>query len=177
MIMQALRAGGMEVIDDGKRAPGAHNPRGFLEWQPLRHALDLGCTIDLRCFAGRAIKVIAPLLPALLPSEFPCCIIHAVRDPLAVASSQRVMLEADGHVVRQEDAEVAAILSRHRLGLERWLERQANACVLACHYEAILRDPYEEMQKIACLVGLEDVEAMARCVEHGLCHHRGGATG
>lgn len=177
MVMQALRAGGMEVVDDGARPPGVHNPRGYLEWQPLRRALEPGVVIDLRGFAGRAIKVIAPLLPAVLPRDISCAIIHVVRDSLAVATSQRIMLEAEGHVARQGDEEVAALLSRHRLRFERWLNRRANARVLACEYDAILRDPREEMQKIASLVELEDIGAMAGCVERELCHHHRGTTG
>jgi len=39
MLMQMLAAGGMTILTDGRRAPDADNPRGYLEFEPVKRLL------------------------------------------------------------------------------------------------------------------------------------------
>jgi tetratricopeptide (TPR) repeat protein len=65
MMMQMLAAGGLAVLTDGEREADDSNPRGYLELEAVKQ---LGRSADgawLDETQGKAIKVVAPLLPSL----------------------------------------------------------------------------------------------------------------
>jgi tetratricopeptide (TPR) repeat protein len=65
MLMQMLAAGNVSVLSDELRAADEDNPRGYLEFEPVKNLLkDSRWLMDAR---GRAIKIVAPLLAALPP--------------------------------------------------------------------------------------------------------------
>jgi hypothetical protein len=65
MLMQMLAAGGMDVVSDGLREPDEDNPRGYLEFEPVKNLLkDSKWLFEAR---GRPVKIVAPLLAALPP--------------------------------------------------------------------------------------------------------------
>lgn len=89
MLMQMLAAGGVEVMSDGLREPDIDNPRGYLEYEPVRNLLkDSSWLANER---GKAIKIVAPLLGAL-PAGLPCRVIFSDRDLDEVLDSQERMI-------------------------------------------------------------------------------------
>jgi predicted AlkP superfamily phosphohydrolase/phosphomutase/tetratricopeptide (TPR) repeat protein len=89
MLMQMLAAGGMDILSDGLREPDEHNPRGYLEFEPVKKLLS--DSTFLHNARGRAIKIVAPLLHAL-PPDLPCRLILIERDLDEVLDSQERML-------------------------------------------------------------------------------------
>jgi hypothetical protein len=77
MFMQMLAAGGMSILTDGLREPDEDNPRGYLEFEPVKNLLkDSAWLLGGR---GKVVKIVAPLLAAL-PAGLPCRIILSERD-------------------------------------------------------------------------------------------------
>jgi hypothetical protein len=62
-MMQMLAAGGLPVMTDGRRSADSDNPEGYYEWEAIKQ---VGAHPEiLQEAAGKAIKVISMLLPAL----------------------------------------------------------------------------------------------------------------
>jgi hypothetical protein len=77
MLMQMLAAGGMRVLSDGLREADEDNPRGYLEFEPVKNlAKDSKWLFEGR---GKAVKIVAPLLAAL-PPGLACRVILSERD-------------------------------------------------------------------------------------------------
>ncbi len=89
MFMQMLAAGGLNVMTDGLREPDEDNPRGYLEFEPVKNLLKDSSW--LREGKGKVVKIVAPLLGAL-PPGLPCRIIFTERDLDEVLDSQERML-------------------------------------------------------------------------------------
>ena len=89
MLMQMLAAGGVPILSDGLREADEDNPRGYFEFEPVKHLLnDAKFLLEAR---GKAIKIVAPLLAAL-PHSLPCRVILTERDLEEVLDSQERML-------------------------------------------------------------------------------------
>ena len=89
VLMQMLAAGGLDILSDGLRHADEDNPRGYLEFEPVKKLLkDSTWLFEAR---GRAIKIVAPLLAAL-PAGLPCRVILSERDLDEVLDSQQRML-------------------------------------------------------------------------------------
>jgi len=155
MAMQMLAAGGCPPLADAVRGPDAANPWGYLEYTPvLRLHAERGW---LHLARGRALKVVAPLLP-LLPLRaadgsalcYRAIVMH--RDWEAVAASQRRLL---AYLGRAHQAEPEPLLVRgFRQDLEaarRWLDRHAIP-VLELDYGMTLDDPSASAARLAALV-------------------------
>ena len=93
LLMQMLRAGGVPILSDQVRAEDANNPRGYLEFEPVKRlARDASWIPQAR---GKAVKVIAQLIGKLPPDER-YHIIMMRRDVDEVITSQMQMLERLG---------------------------------------------------------------------------------
>ncbi len=81
MMMQMLAAGGLPILSDGRRAADSDNPRGYLE---LEAATRLRQDREwMREAKGRAVKIVAQLLPQLLP-DLPYRVVFMEREPTEV---------------------------------------------------------------------------------------------
>ena len=93
MAMQMLAAGGFPTMSDALRAADADNPRGYLEFEPVKQLRrDKSWVASAQ---GRAVKVIHLLLTEL-PEDLDYRIIFMDRDLSEVIRSQAVMLERSG---------------------------------------------------------------------------------
>ena len=89
MIMQMVAAGGMPVLTDGVRQADADNPRGYLEYEPVKNLRrDSKWLLEAK---GKAVKIVAPLLGAL-PAGLACRVILIERDLNEILDSQAQML-------------------------------------------------------------------------------------
>lgn len=100
-MMQMLIGAGLPVLTDGAREADEDNPRGYLEYAPVmslrRDSSWLG---DAR---GYAVKIVAPLLPAL-PEGHDYRVVWMNRDLDEVLASQQRMLERSGGAADGGDA-------------------------------------------------------------------------
>ena len=169
MMMQMLAAGGVAVFTDGAREADESNSRGYLE-----HAKTLALHADaswLDQARGKAVKIVAPLLPYLPQSET-YRIIFMRRDLQHVIGSQRAMLarlQKEG--ARLSDGALMRAYTGQLVRAQAWLERQSNIPVLSVAYDEAVADPIKTAQCLGALLGGGfDMAGAARVVEKTLRH-------
>jgi hypothetical protein len=171
LMMQMLGAGGLALLVDGRRGPDPDNPRGYLEYDPVkrlrRDASWLGAA------AGRAVKVVHLLVPSLPPDRDYRMILMR-RDLREVAASQRAMLERSGAAADElPDARLVEILAAQLDEAERWARAQPRFEVLCVEHGALLSDPKAGATRVdGFLGGGLDVAAMAQVVDPSLYRSR-----
>lgn len=161
MAMRMLGAGGLPLVDDGRRAPGPDNPHGWFEDERVRRLREDSSW--LRGAVGSAVKIVLPLASAI-PGDLPCDFVWMRRPVEEVLASQRRMLApgfpargpgaAGGSVVGDPDAEESLLsraFERATLDFERC--RAPGRRVLALDYADVLLAPARAADAIASLVG------------------------
>ncbi|MBP9002313.1 MAG: sulfotransferase domain-containing protein [Candidatus Hydrogenedentes bacterium] len=159
MVMAMLAAGGFPVLTDGARPADRHNPGGYYEYAPVR-----GTRRDVSWVeeaAGRAVKVIASLLP-WLPVDRRYRVLFVTRNPLEVAVSQRRMLSGGGGEITEADRRSSRLLASHLREVVEWLRMAGHMEVCWLSHRALLRDPGVQAVRMADFLGARlDVGAMA----------------
>jgi predicted AlkP superfamily phosphohydrolase/phosphomutase/tetratricopeptide (TPR) repeat protein len=178
MLMQMLAAGGVSIQSDGARIADEDNPRGYLEYEPVKNLLkDASWLGDAR---GKAIKIVAPLLSAL-PADLPCRVIFVERDLNEVLDSQEKML------VRRKQ-EIASTPERRQMLKDEYartvarvksgLARRPGTAILYVNYRDAVRDPSEVARRMnEFLDGGLDTEKMAKPVDPALHRNRHKTSG
>lgn len=172
LMMQILRAGGMDLMHDGKRQADDDNLEGYWEWEEIRSLRKNPRVIEQA--EGKAIKVISALLPAL-PPKHRYRVIFMKRPVGEVVESQWKMLAnrgekpkaEKGHLVAGQEAHVSQVLARLRLN-----ER---VDLLEIDYPQLVLDPLPVVSRIREFLGdaVEgDADAMASVVRPGLYRNR-----
>jgi predicted AlkP superfamily phosphohydrolase/phosphomutase/tetratricopeptide (TPR) repeat protein len=173
MFMQMLAAGGLNILTDGLREPDEDNPRGYLEFEPVKNLLR-----DSRWLPegrGKVVKIVAPLLSAL-PAGLPCRIIFTERDLDEVLDSQDRML------VRRKQ-EIASTPERRQMLKNEYartvvrvkaaLARRPGTRVLSVGYREAVSDARGVAERVSAFLGGGlDVEKMAASVDPGLHRNR-----
>ena len=171
LMMQMLQAGGLSLLTDERRAADPHNPRGYFEYEAVKHSrVDVSWLEQAR---GRAVKVIHLLLRHL-PADRPYCVIFMLRDLREVLASQRAMLKDSGRSgALIPDDKLACVFERQLLEVRQWLAERPNFRVLYVNYREVVSDPAAAAQTIARFLGGGlDVHAMAGAVDRTLCRQR-----
>jgi tetratricopeptide (TPR) repeat protein len=96
MIVQMLNAGGMPVLTDGQRTADDDNPLGYFEFEPVKQLYRNTDWIGQA--AGKAVKVVVPLVPAL-PNRPGYRVILVERDLDEILASQAKMIERRGGTI------------------------------------------------------------------------------
>lgn len=175
MLMQMLAAGGISVVTDELRHADEDNPRGYLEFEPVKKLhQDSAWLPELR---GKAIKIVAPLLTAL-PPGLACRVILCERNLDEVLDSQDRMLARRNHPAPAAERramlkdEFARMIARTKAMLElrpqtRWL---------AVDHRAAMADPLKCAERVNELLdGGLDTAKMAAAIDPTL--HRNRAAG
>jgi predicted AlkP superfamily phosphohydrolase/phosphomutase/tetratricopeptide (TPR) repeat protein len=174
MFMQMLAAGGLNILTDGLREPDEDNPRGYLEFEPVKNLLkDSKWLLEGR---GKVVKIVAPLLSAL-PAGLPCRVIFTERDLDEVLDSQDRMLE-------RRKQEIASTPERRQMLKNEYartvvrvkaaLARRPGTQVLSVGYREAVSDARGVAEKVSAFLGGGlDVGKMAASVDPGL--HRNKA--
>jgi tetratricopeptide (TPR) repeat protein len=179
MVMQMLAAGGLAVLSDGLRTPDEDNPRGYLEYEPVK---DLFKSSEwLKDARGKAIKIVAPLLGAV-PSGIPCRVILIERDFDEILDSQAKMIERRSSAINGTAKEMDTLDRRELLKSEysrtisrtkRWLGRRPGTTYLILDRSSVLNRAEAAALSIAEFLGAKlDTERMSAAVEVGLHRNR-----
>ncbi|HPU96813.1 MAG TPA: hypothetical protein PLO53_02540 [Candidatus Hydrogenedentes bacterium] len=165
MAMAMLAAGGLPVLDDGSRPADPHNPGGYYEYAPVRASRS--DTSWVARAPGKAVKVVAALLPWLPPDQR-YRVIFMVRDVLETAVSQRRMLEGGPAEATAEDRRFARLLAAHLREVSAWLRSAGHMDTLWVSHRAVLRDPLRQAARMAAYAGGPlDADRMAAAVRPG----------
>jgi predicted AlkP superfamily phosphohydrolase/phosphomutase/tetratricopeptide (TPR) repeat protein len=173
MLMQMLAAGGMRALSDGLRAADADNPRGYLEFEPVKHLRkESKWLFEAR---GKAIKIVAPLLGGL-PPGLACRVILSERDLEEVLDSQERMLvhrnqplAATPERRRMLKDEYARTLGR----VKAMLARRPRTQLLVIEHSRAISDSLVTAEKVnKFLGGGLDVAKMAAAIDPTLHHNR-----
>jgi len=164
MMMQMLAAGGILPYTDRRREADEDNPRGYFE-----HDLATNLHHDsswLPEFRGKAVKIVAHLLPCLPPGEqYRIVFLH--RNLEHVVASQRAMLERlkrPGANLPDED--LRRTFTRQLVDVQRWLHRTPEVQMLTVTYDAALQNPQETATRLARFLGDPfDLKAAAAAID------------
>ena len=144
MMMQMLRAGGIDLITDEKRPVDEHNPYGYFEFEKVK-SLEHD-NKWLNDHQGKAIKVLFHLLK-FLPENLSYKIIFIQRDLNNVLNSQNKMLQDYGKPL-QENNMVKHIFEKALKEIEQWIKKQKNMQVLSINYADVINKPDGNADKL-----------------------------
>ncbi|HVU23899.1 MAG TPA: alkaline phosphatase family protein [Opitutus sp.] len=172
MMMQMLAAGGLPPLHDGRRAADADNPRGYFEFAPARNLRADQSWLPQA--SGRALKLVAQLLPALPPATRESYrLVWMERDLDEVLASQAVMLNrlnAAGAALDRR--KLRTVFARQLRLIEAEVARRGWP-VLKVNYHRCLGQPAAVAAELASFLGLPlDCVAMAAAVDPALHRQR-----
>jgi hypothetical protein len=169
LMMQMLRAGGLPLLSDNRRAADENNPRGYFEFEPVKRLrLDQTWLVGAQ---GRAVKIIH-LLVRELPTDgrFHYRLLLMKRPLAEILASQRVMLERAGEP-SADHAVLTKIYQSQLLQLEQWLARQPAFSYRLVDYHRLLTNALNVAEEVNTFLGGGlNVAAMAGAVDPTLCH-------
>ena len=176
LMMQMLRAGGMELLTDDRRAADPDNPRGYCEFEPVKRLRD-----DASWLAqaeGKAVKIVSALVFDL-PAGHRYKVILMTRDLAEILASQRDMLERRGAAdTGPDDAIMRSHLERHLAKVRRFLKGTEYIECLECSYNDLVREPRAVVGQVAAFLGNGVAEdGMLQAVDPSLHRHRRPAGG
>jgi tetratricopeptide (TPR) repeat protein len=173
MLMQMLAAGGWPVLADDLRLADENNPRGYLEFEPVKRLAADASWIDSA--RGRAVKIVSPLVRQLPRGDQapPYLVVHMRRPVAEVVASQRAMLARDGRPgAAVPDEALVATFERQLVASRTFLahlESTGRARVLDIHYHEAVADPVTTAARLAELLGESfDGTAAAAAVDASL---------
>jgi hypothetical protein len=175
LVMQMLAAGGVSVLQDDLRPADEDNPRGYLEFEPVRNLLkDSKWLFEAR---GKAIKIVAPLLLAL-PHGLACRVILCERDLDEVLDSQQRMLRRHNQPLADTPERRRVLKDEYQRTLDRakgMLTARLDSQMLVVRHGTAISDPHFTAERISDFLGGGlDVEKMAIAVDPTLYRNRTG---
>jgi len=176
MLMQMLAAGGLDVLSDHLREPDEDNPRGYLEFAPVKKLLkDSKWLFEAR---GKVIKIVAPLVTAL-PPGLACRVILCERDLNEVLDSQDRMLERRNQLHDVTTTRRRQMLkeefARSVARVKAMLEQRPSTGLLVIEHSDAISDPRATAAKVNNFLGGGfDVAKMAAVIEPALYRNRAG---
>lgn len=164
MLMQMLKAGGMDILTDNQRKEDDNNPHGYLEYEKVKSLItDKSWLGDA---ADKAVKIVVPLLMQL-PDAYQYKIIFMHRNMDELLRSQQKML--GHHRAVRENAYPVMLAEAFKKQLEKtdvWLKAHPNADVLHINYADVIKDPLTQAQAVCAFLDEElDLEKMATAVD------------
>ena len=170
MMMQMLKAGGLEPLVDNERKADDDNPRGYFEFEKVKQLRRDTTWIDQA--EGKVLKVITQLLPDL-PADRKYKVILMNRDLDEVLASQSEMLKRRGEsgAIAQIE-ELRGAFEKHVVQMRLWLKQRPCFEVLEIHYAEAVKDPRTQAEAIAKFLGRPlNIDAMVQSVSRKLYRH------
>ncbi len=175
LMMQMLRAGGIDALTDQVRASDEDNPKGYFEFEAVKRTKKDDSWLAEA--GGRVVKMVHLLLYDL-PDDRQYRVVFMRRDLREVVRSQGVMLERRGtDGARLTDDQLIRAYERQLAKIERWLDEQPNFQVHFVSYNELISDPSPAVEAIHAFLGSGlDAKPMAACVDPTLYRQRQGAA-
>ena len=171
LMMQMLDKGGLEVMTDNIRTADTDNPRGYYEFEQVKKIKD--DQTWLPGARGKVVKMVSQLLYDLPASES-YRVIFMERDLDEVLASQEKMLARLSRPAVPRE-QMKRSFTRHLEKLHDWLPRQAHLKVLRVRYDALVKEPALEAERISeFLDGKVAAAAMVQSVDPQLYRNRKG---
>jgi predicted AlkP superfamily phosphohydrolase/phosphomutase/cytochrome c-type biogenesis protein CcmH/NrfG len=173
LLMQMLRAGGIEPLTDAKRAADEDNPEGYWEWEAIKKLPKDPRLIEQA--EGKAVKVISALLPSL-PGKHRYTVIYMVRPTEQVVDSQWAMLFRQGTQPKSEKKHLIEVQEHHSRQIREVLKKSERVTLLEVSFPELVADPEPVIAKLAELLPgrFTPGPAVAACVKPQLFRNRGG---
>ena len=175
MLMQMLAAGGMQILSDGLREADEDNPRGYLEFEPVKNLLkDSKCLCQAR---GKVVKIVAPLMAAL-PPGLACRVILCERDLEEVLDSQERMLARRNQPLAATPDRRRMLKEEYSRTLERlkaMLAQRPGTQLLVLEHRRAISDSLVTAETVNRFLGSGlDVAKMSAAIDPTLHRNRAG---
>ncbi len=171
LMMQMLRAGGIEPMTDAQRKPDEDNPEGYWEWEEVKKLPRNPRIIEQA--AGKAVKVISALLPSL-PAPHRYTVIYMVRPVEQVVDSQWAMLARQGQTPRSDREHLIQVQERHSRDIRATLAQSDRVQLVEVSYPDLVSDPGPVIARLAEVLSgrFQPSPAVAACIKPSLYRNR-----
>ena len=172
MMLQMLAAGGLPILSDDNRPPDDDNPRGYYEF---RRAAGLRRDRDWVPDAkGKAVKIVAQLLPMLPPSDdLKYRVVFMERDLDEILRSQTVMLSRQGKQGASLPEDSLKDVFASQLRSVRRMLAVRKIPTLYITYHDTVKSPDSVADKLNAFLGKDlDTSAMSAAVDPALYRQR-----
>jgi hypothetical protein len=172
LMMQMLLAGGMPLLTDRKRVADEDNPKGYWEFEPVKHTrTSCGWLPQAR---GMAVKMVHLLLMDLPREGYVYRVLLMKRRMAEVLASQRAMLQRQGKSgAALSEEQLAQIFLGQMQRVENWLKEQPQFAFLSVDYNALIANPMPQAAAINQFLGRGlDLGKMIQAVNPGLYRQR-----
>jgi hypothetical protein len=167
MMMQMLKAGGLNIFTDEKRHADENNPKGYLEHEAIKRlASDSSIIYQAK---DQVVKVIINLL-RFLPANIDYKVVLMRRSIEEIIQSQERMLvnlnkSREGDSLFEADKKWQASLEKSI----SYINKQPNMEVLEVYYAEVLEDPLKQAEKVQSFLGFSlELDRMTQIVEQDL---------
>ena len=171
MMMQMLKAGGVNILTDEVRKEDSNNPKGYLEYEKVKRLATDNTWMEEA--EGKAVKVVTQLLQSL-PPRFTYKVIYMVRDLNEVLRSQQVML---GKPVNQANITMAQAFAKQEEKTRVWLKAQPHIEVMEINYADAVNDSRQIAENVCSFLNLDlQLNNMEEAIDPKLYRNRAGIT-
>ncbi len=150
LMMQILRAGGMDLMHDGIRTADDDNRAGYWEWEAIKSLAKNPRIIEQA--AGKVIKIVSALLPRL-PPRHRYRILFMRRPVDEVIESQWKMLANRGAAPKSERNHLASTQAAHVEKLLESLRRSPRVALLEIDFPTLVKHPESELHRLKHFLG------------------------
>jgi predicted AlkP superfamily phosphohydrolase/phosphomutase/tetratricopeptide (TPR) repeat protein len=156
LVMQILEAAGIPLMTDDFRAPDVSNPRGYYEWERIKHLAEDPHLIGEA--HGRAVKVVSPLL-RFLPRKHRYRVILMRRDVAKMVASQnrmrRRLAPLGGGENQEKEAATVRQMCAHVEEARALLAHAPNVTFIEIAFEALLAKDESALRRLADFCGID----------------------
>ena len=169
MMMQLLQAGGMEVLTDDSVLPDESNPKGYFEYAPIKNTRKDNAWMENA--TGKAVKVIAQLLPSLR-MHYNLKIIFMERDVKEVIISQNKMLASKNKTINDSvnfDMRLMNTYEQQLKEVKDWAETRNNIEIIYMDHKNLIHNTQEAIRVLNNFLGWQlDEDKMQNIVSSEL---------
>lgn len=167
MLMQMLDAAGIPILSDGLRTADESNPRGYLEYEPVKKLASDNRWVSAA--GGKAVKIILQLLPHL-PAGVPVKVLFLNRPVEEVVESQNMMLQRLGRKIPADPAILIATFQKQQQAALEFLKQRPSTSVLEVSQKKLIARDADQIQQMAAFLNLspEAVPAMLAAIDPSL---------
>ena len=172
MMMRMLDAAGVPIMTDAIRKADIDNPKGYYEYERVKHLEKETDKSYVRDARGKALKVISFLLKDL-PDDNHYQVIFMRRHLDEVIDSQNKMLDRRGESSIAERERMAEAYRNHLAAVKILVRNRPNFEMLELRYDQAVNDPAGAARAVnAFLGGKLDERAMTATIDAELYRNR-----